>query len=271
MMLLSVVTINYNNIEGLKKTIPSVLAQNYSELEYIIIDGGSLDGSKEYIESIESNCIAYWVSEPDNGLYDAMNKGIDHASGEYILFLNSGDMFFKPASLSYLADCAISKNADIVYGSALYAYTDGLVLRNPQNLCMMVSELPFCHQAVMVRTSLAQTHPFNISLRFIADYNMFYRLWKEGRHFYQVKDIICVYDANGLSSAKTHMYEIYKEQCIIHNSQPLRIVYIYRFLKSLIKEFVRKVIPIKLRNRLLHRTSTDLSKHPLDYYIARYR
>ena len=86
----SVITISYNNAEGLRRTIESVVAQNYSDYEYIIIDGGSTDNSRQIIESYADH-ISYWVSEPDKGVYNAMNKGIAQATGEYLHFLNSGD------------------------------------------------------------------------------------------------------------------------------------------------------------------------------------
>ncbi|MFV8339779.1 glycosyltransferase family 2 protein [Flavobacterium sp. LB3P21] len=90
---ISIITVNYNNLEGLHQTIESVSSQTWQAFEHIIIDGGSTDGSLEYIES-KSEQFAYWVSEPDKGVYHAMNKGITKASGEYLLFLNSGDHFF---------------------------------------------------------------------------------------------------------------------------------------------------------------------------------
>nr|WP_315234326.1 glycosyltransferase family 2 protein [uncultured Flavobacterium sp.] len=87
---LSIITINYNNLAGLQRTVESVINQTWKEFEYIVIDGGSTDGSLAFIES-QSDNIHYWVSEPDKGIYNAMNKGIAKASGEYLLFLNSGD------------------------------------------------------------------------------------------------------------------------------------------------------------------------------------
>ena len=88
----SIITVNYNNLEGLKKTVESVKNQTYQKFEYIVIDGGSYDGSLEFIKDNES-LLDYWVSEPDSGVYQAMNKGIEKATGEYLLFLNSGDHF----------------------------------------------------------------------------------------------------------------------------------------------------------------------------------
>ena len=93
-MKLSIITINYNNAEGLKKTFESVFSQTFKDFEYIVIDGGSTDGSKEYIAE-NADKINYWVSEPDKGVYHAMNKGIVKANGEYLLFINSGDELFE--------------------------------------------------------------------------------------------------------------------------------------------------------------------------------
>lgn len=90
---LSIITINYNNLPGLKKTVASVVGQTWKEFEYIVIDGGSTDGSAVYIADQKEH-FDYWVSEPDLGIYNAMNKGIARASGEYLLFLNSGDHFY---------------------------------------------------------------------------------------------------------------------------------------------------------------------------------
>lgn len=92
-MKLSIITINYNNKNGLKETIESVISQTNKDFEWVIIDGGSTDGSKEFIEQ-NSKSISYFVSEPDGGIYQAMNKGIAASHGEYLLFLNSGDTLF---------------------------------------------------------------------------------------------------------------------------------------------------------------------------------
>ena len=98
-MKLTVVTINYNNCKGLEKTLRSVTSQLTPEVEYVVIDGGSTDGSVDLIKRYEKN-ISFWVSEPDKGIYNAMNKGIAHAKGEYINFMNSGDCFHSPDVLS---------------------------------------------------------------------------------------------------------------------------------------------------------------------------
>lgn len=111
---ITIITINYNNHEGLEKTIKSVISQSYKDFEYIVIDGGSQDGSREVIEKFADK-ISYWVSEPDKGIYNAMNKGIKVANGEYLLFLNSGDKLFNNDSL--LNILPYLEKEDIVYGN----------------------------------------------------------------------------------------------------------------------------------------------------------
>ena len=265
-MTISIVTINYNNLSGLRETVESVLGQDYDGLEYIIIDGGSSDGSREYVEKLSAPRIRHRVSERDRGLYDAMNKGLMAATGDYVLFMNSGDRFFKPTSLKHLADEAKSSHADVIYGSALYAYPKGYVLRNPQSLKAMSKELPFCHQAVMVKTSLAKSRPFNTNLRLIADYDMFYHLWKSGHVFKEVENIISVYDASGVSASKANSHRIFEEQCIVHSIEPSEYAYMIARGKASFRNIVRSIIPIGIRNRMLGRKKDSLNLLPLEYF-----
>ena len=116
-MKLSVVTIVYNDIQHIEKTILSVLGQSYSNIEYIIIDGGSNDGTIDLIKKYSDN-ISFWLSEPDNGLYDAMNKGIENVSGDFICFLNSGDLFYDNNTVENLLSNNDS-NIDVFYGETI--------------------------------------------------------------------------------------------------------------------------------------------------------
>jgi glycosyltransferase involved in cell wall biosynthesis len=113
-LLISVVTINLNNLNGLKNTVVSVLSQTFQSFEYIVVDGDSIDGSVDYLKSLgpSLHCL---IAEKDNGIYDAMNKGINCAQGQYILFLNSGDYFYDANSLNSIAKCC--GKAAIVYGN----------------------------------------------------------------------------------------------------------------------------------------------------------
>ena len=153
---LSIITVNYNNRIGLQKTFESVLDQTYNNFEFIVIDGGSSDGSKEVIESNQKK-IAYWVSEKDRGIYHAMNKGIEKAKGRYLLFLNSGD---------YLCDASVLSTAfakeltqDIVYGDIIWD-TDGVKTENkfPSTVTFeYFTQLSLPHQASFIRKSLFES------------------------------------------------------------------------------------------------------------------
>ena len=154
---LSIITVNLNNAPGLQKTMQSVFAQTFSDYDYIIIDGDSTDSSKEFIEK-HADKLSYWVSETDEGIYQAMNKGIAKANGEYLLFLNSGDYFYSDESLS-----ALFKNSnyeDIIYGNLLVNEEDGKqwILDYPAELSFGYfyrHSLP--HQSTLIKTNLFKT------------------------------------------------------------------------------------------------------------------
>ena len=121
---LTIITINYNDKSGLNKTVNSVLSQTFTDFEYIIIDGGSTDGSVDVLKE-NNGKINYWVSEPDKGIYNAMNKGILQAKGEYLQFLNSGDWLENESMLSKIFD--VPKTADILYGNLNEILRDGKI------------------------------------------------------------------------------------------------------------------------------------------------
>ena len=109
---LSIVTINYNNLEGLKRTIDSVISQSYDDFEFILIDGLSVDGSLEYIQQINFSKLSHVISEKDSGIYEAMNKGLRLSCGEYIQFLNSGDLLLSTNTLYEVSEVFKKKPCD---------------------------------------------------------------------------------------------------------------------------------------------------------------
>jgi len=117
---LSIITINKNNAAGLEKTIESVIGQTSNDFEYIVIDGASSDGSVEVIQKYADK-INYLVSEPDTGVYNAMNKGIRKAQGTYCLFLNSGDWLVSPETLDNFFKETVTNTADIFYSDAIFS------------------------------------------------------------------------------------------------------------------------------------------------------
>lgn len=144
MPLLSIITVNLNNRAGLVKTLESVKIQHFKDFEYLIIDGGSTDGSLDIIKE-NKNLIDFWISEKDQGIYDAMNKGIKKAGGKYLLFLNSGDYLFDVNSLDI---DSFESNQDIIYGNLTYSENDKIYeVKIPQVIDLGFfyrSSLPHC-------------------------------------------------------------------------------------------------------------------------------
>lgn len=196
----TIITVNYNNLEGLKRTIPSVLSQTFHDYEYIVIDGGSTDGSKEYIESQQQG-LTYWVSERDKGIYPAMNKGIAQAHGEYCIFMNSGDHFFSSVALEQASleldgtDFCVGKT--IVIDERL-AY----LCTPPQKLSFnFIKDKALIHQSIFIKTQLLQEHPYNEKLKIVSDWANILESWCFYNSTYKpLSPIISAYYRDGLSS-----------------------------------------------------------------------
>lgn len=195
----SIVTINRNDRDGLQRTMDSVFAQTNRDFEYVVIDGGSSDGSAELIAAAADR-IDYWVSERDRGIYDAMNKGAARATGEYILFLNSGDVIYPGTLESLLARRADWWGTDVVYGNIVNATTGKLDVA--RDITTLMQREAFIHQAVLVRGGVQRELRFDTSFRIAADYDMFVRAYKAGRTFHRTSTTFGEYDATGVSNQK---------------------------------------------------------------------
>ncbi|PST84877.1 glycosyltransferase [Pedobacter yulinensis] len=199
---ISVITVNYNNCEGLRRTMASVQEQTYANLEYIVIDGGSTDGSAEAIPQSDPQP-HYWVSEQDAGIYQAMNKGIRASHGKYLLFLNSGDVFHRPDVVEK-AVAEMSEGLDIYYGDALYDHHGQPETRiYPDRLdfdFFYVQNLS--HQATFIARSLFDRISFyNESYRIVSDWEFFsVAICKHQASYRHLAWLITIYDVNGISS-----------------------------------------------------------------------
>ena len=206
-MKLSIITINYNAVNGLRKTIDSVVSQSFKDYEWIVIDGGSTDGSRELLEQNRDH-FAFWCIEPDNGIYNAINKGLRHATGEYVLFLNSGDWLYSETVLEK-AFTHIDGKQDIYYGDYVQVNDGGRL--NPITL---PEELGFfffpynniCHQATFYRRTLFENNPYDESFSIVSDWAMNLKLLFEGRTFKHLNQFIVYYDNQGKSSAANNKH-----------------------------------------------------------------
>ena len=198
---LSVITVCYQAAEMLQKTIDSVRQQDYEPLEFIVVDGGSTDATLDIIAR-HQDIITRWVSEPDRGIYDAMNKGVTMATGEWVIFMNAGDTFAANDVLrnSLTPDPSPKgegSNYSVIYGSVI---KNGRIVSphrftNPHRM-------PFCHQSSLTRTSCLRQQPFDISHRMSADLKFFKQLLLAGHQFRQVPFPIAVFDTTGVSNSR---------------------------------------------------------------------
>lgn len=176
-MLLSIITITYNNLPGLQRTIASVRRQTFSNYEQIVIDGASTDGTPDYLKSANVR----YVSEPDKGIYDAQNKGIALAMGDYCFFLNAGDTFCSPTVLERMFHDLPSPQPDILYGNELVTDANGKVVEvargipNPSFVDLYSSCMK--HQATFIHRCLFRQYgDYDTSLRICADFDWFFRV-----------------------------------------------------------------------------------------------
>lgn len=210
----SIITINLNNAIGLEKTICSVLSQSSPDYEYLIIDGGSTDGSVEIIKKYAEK-ITYWVSERDAGVYDAMNKGIAAACGQYCLFLNSGDYFYEPTVLSQVLHSGLK--ADIIYGDLIQS-TDGQNMRrlnNPDRLsAWFLLPANITHQTQFIRRQLFEDHgAYRTEYAICSDYAFLVHLFfKTNCQYSRLPAPLVVFDTSGISNNPANEKRVYQER-----------------------------------------------------------
>jgi len=190
----------YNSISCIRKTIESVLAQDSALFEYIVIDGKSNDGTYDVVQEYRDK-ISVCISEPDNGIYDAMNKGISYAKGRYICFMNAGDFFINKDVLYKVANTIVS-DTDVAFGNIVcekYGVFYEFISEPFYDHLPLHQSMGFTHQSTFVRTSLAQKYSFDIRFKLAADYCQIIALWKNGAKFQNLNFPIAYYDLGGAS------------------------------------------------------------------------
>ena len=203
--MISIITITYNAERWLERTMRSVLGQTCKEYEYIIVDGGSKDGTVDIIKSLEPEFSGRlsWKSEPDKGLYDAMNKGIARAKGEFLWFVNAGDEIYASDTLAHVV-AAATDDTDIVYGKACIVNAEGVKVSEhhkptPPNLQRkhLLNGLVVSHQAILVRRSIAEN--YNTDYRICADYEWVLKAVTASRKNAYLDEYLCKFLTEGVS------------------------------------------------------------------------
>ena len=229
-MRFSIITINFNNKDGLKRTINSVLCQTCIDYEFIIIDGGSTDGSVEVIKENESQ-ITYWVSEKDNGVYHAMNKGVAQAHGDYCIFMNSGDCFHSPDALSSV----LNYQEDIICGQ-VSTFPSGHHKPTISLVDLLRISLP--HQAMFIKRDLLIKHPYDEEYKILSDWKFcIENLVIDNCSFRNIEVVIADYESGGISSNSNGL--LAKERAdILREMFPARILVDYERMVPVDDELV---------------------------------
>ena len=201
---ISVITVVFNDKAHIRQTMESFFSQTWEDKEYIVIDGGSTDGTADIINEY-SNRLAFWCSEPDGGIYDAMNKGISHAKGEWINFLNSGDLYASPHALEQaIRKAPAPDEADVIYGDSIERSDDnGDVYKRASDFSMMNYGPIYRHGSSLVRTEVHKKYLYDLTQKgtygYALDWLQIHQLYREGYRFQYTDAIIEIYLLNGAS------------------------------------------------------------------------
>lgn len=204
MVLLSVITVAWNNRDGVVKTWQSLahLARTPGiEFEWIVVDGGSPDGTAAFLQALSGQYRLRYVSEKDNGIYDAMNKGISMANGRYAIFLNSGDIFHPDVGQVARKLAALKQDNAMVTGDALLDFGDGhKVLRSAKRGWYIYHSLPASHQAIFFPVAGLKKYPYDLQYKVSSDYALAARMYKAGYPFKRIKGLVSEFSMGGVST-----------------------------------------------------------------------
>lgn len=238
-MKLSIVTVTLNDKDDITNTILSVISQNI-DFEYIIIDGGSTDDTLKVIEKYKDK-IDILISEEDDGIYDAMNKAVDMASGDWVCFMNSGDTFIDDKILSTLFDKQNNKNTHVIYGDHQVNYLNKSKIIKANTIENIWKGSIFSHQSSFVKREVLKEYKFNISNKITADYELFYTLIKENKVFEYIPVIVSAVSSSGISDIK-RIDSIVSRWNILDKTFQINIYYLRLVIVEIFKKYIKKLL-----------------------------
>lgn len=238
--LISIITVVFNGEKYLEETIKSIINQTYDNIEYIIIDGGSTDGTLNIIKKYEDK-IDRWISEKDSGIYDAMNKGIDIATGKWINFMNVGDSFFDSTILDTIFAKNNFENIDVIYGNHKVIYHNRTRIAKAGNMRDIWKGSRFCHQSSFISLTLHKSKKYNICNKIGADFEFFYTVYGQGVKFSYIDVIVANYAAGGLSDIK-RVDSIVGRWNVVEKNTKTNLFYIWLIIKEMLKHQIKKWI-----------------------------
>jgi glycosyltransferase involved in cell wall biosynthesis len=244
-VLVTIITVVLNQKENLEKTIQSVISQTYKNIEYIVIDGGSTDGTLDVIKKYQ-HAIYAWISEPDTGIYDAMNKGIDLATGRFINFMNAGDVLYEDRALEKVFQ-GHPKDCDLIYSDCEIVYDHDRRLIRKAGSAIELWRGMFCsHQSIFVRSDLLKKYKFDVNVKIAADFKFIFNLYLKGYRFYNSKATISSVAADGFSGKYCGVEAVVDRWNVVRkykNNLKVNLYYCLLIMYKLAVALLGKVLP----------------------------
>ena len=250
--LISIITVCLNDGKYLEKTIKSVIEQTYSNIEYIIIDGGSTDNTIDIIKKYESK-INYWSSESDKGIYDAMNKGVSLARGKWINFMNAGDTFYKSNTIEKIFLKKKDK-ADFIYGDREIIYNMGFSrVEKAGEVKNLWKGMVFSHQSLFTKSDVFKKYQFNVDNRIGADFEFIFSCYKDNLKFCNIHIPVAIVSTGGLSDTNRIESILSRKSTVNKFSKNLKVnaFYLALVFDSIVRSVIKKILPYKMQHYLL--------------------
>ncbi|MBR3040956.1 MAG: glycosyltransferase [Lachnospiraceae bacterium] len=235
-MKFSIIVVVYNDLYNLKITCKSIIKQEFDNYELLIVDGNSTDGTQMFLQrlSAKNNHVRY-LSEPDKGIYDAMNKGVLHAKGDYIVFLGAGDRFFNNHILCEIEEL-LNSGVDVLYGRCVVTSGKkrGQLIGDRLSFLNILLDRGVAHQSVFARKNILRKYPFNLNYKAVADQDFMLKVRRKGYLLKYIDKVICYYDGMGFSSSDESIkHSLVDRMSMLKESEP--IIYAIRQLGHFFK------------------------------------
>lgn len=251
---ISIITVCYNEEKNIRKTIESVLEQQSEKYEYIIKDGNSTDSTNSVVEEYKESflqkgiVLKHFINE-DAGIYHAMNQASELCEGEYLLFLNAGDVLYDSMTLNSVIHKMKDREVDVFYGDSL--------MKNEEVECLFRADMglinkrmPFCHQACFIKRALFEKIKYDIRYRICADYDLILKLYEKKVLFQDLKQILCIYDMNGVSSTQFITKRKEHENILYEHELSNCISRFFFMAEAYIKVIAYKVLPKRILSHM---------------------
>jgi glycosyltransferase involved in cell wall biosynthesis len=241
----TVITIVLNAVDVIERTLESVVRQDYPRLEYIVVDGGSSDGTLEVIRRYAYG-ITRLVSEKDGGVYEAMNKGAALATGEWILFMNGGDVFVEKDVITRTFSSCKFYECGVIYGDGIFSHEGYRIVECAPDQVTLRDGNGFSHQSTFVRATLQKEYGFDVNERIAADYDLFLRLYKDHRVFRHVDVVVSEFFTGGLSSLPPLETTRLRHRVYTKHLPRSALVLHFRLAVRWLRIKIRMIVPDKL-------------------------